>query len=94
MKKTTIAVISILLCLGILAIVLFWNKIFPFDLNKKPHVKKDVFTLWFKILVACIPAAVIGETINSNDKIVINGEETRFLEPAKPDEIFKIKWGN
>ena len=46
---------------AILAVVLlFWNKIFPFDLNKKPHVKKDVFTLWFKILVACIPAAVIG----------------------------------
>ena len=39
-----------------------------------------------------IPAAVIGETINSNDKIVINGEETRFLEPAKPDEIFKINF--
>lgn len=46
---------------AILAVVLlFWNKIFPFDLKKKPHVKKDVFTLWFKILVACIPAAVIG----------------------------------
>lgn len=46
---------------AILAVVLlFWNKIFPFDLKKKPHVKKDIFILWFKILVACIPAAVIG----------------------------------
>lgn len=46
---------------AILAVViLFWNKIFPFDLKKKPHVKKDIFSLWFKILVACIPAAVIG----------------------------------
>ncbi|MDD6811913.1 MAG: undecaprenyl-diphosphate phosphatase [Lachnospiraceae bacterium] len=41
-------------------VVLFWNQIFPFDLKKKPHIKKDIFTLWFKILAACIPAAVIG----------------------------------
>lgn len=46
---------------AILAVVLlFWNKIFPFDLKKKPHIKKDIFDLWFKILTACIPAAVIG----------------------------------
>lgn len=41
-------------------VVLFWNKIFPFDLKKKPHIKKDIFTLWFKIIVACIPAAIVG----------------------------------
>lgn len=46
---------------AILAVVfLFWDKIFPFDLKNKPFIKKDTFTLWFKILVACIPAAVIG----------------------------------
>lgn len=52
---------------AILAVVLlFWDKIFPFDLKKgadgkKPSmIKKDIFVLWFKILVACIPAAVIG----------------------------------
>lgn len=39
-----------------------------------------------------IPAAIIGETISSNDKIVVNGEETRFLEPAGPDEICKINF--
>lgn len=41
-------------------VVLFWNKIFPFDFRKKPVVKKDIFTLWFKIVAACIPAIVIG----------------------------------
>lgn len=41
-------------------VVLFWNKIFPFQFGKKPFIKKNIFTLWFKILVACIPAAVIG----------------------------------
>lgn len=51
---------------AILAVViLFWNKIFPFYIGKqaKEHngwVRKNVFILWFKILVACIPAAVIG----------------------------------
>ena len=41
-------------------VVLFWNKIFPFRFGKKPFIRKDIFTLWFKILAACIPAAVIG----------------------------------
>ena len=51
---------------AILAVVLlFWNQIFPFeirryDFKKKLFVKKDIFVLWFKILTACIPAAVIG----------------------------------
>ncbi|MDE7179387.1 MAG: undecaprenyl-diphosphate phosphatase [Lachnospiraceae bacterium] len=46
---------------AILAVVLlFWNKIFPFRFREKPVVQKDIFTLWFKILVSCIPAAVIG----------------------------------
>lgn len=46
---------------AILAVVLlYWNKIFPFRFREKPVVQKDIFILWFKILVACIPAAVIG----------------------------------
>lgn len=46
---------------AILAVVLlFWNKIFPFRFKEKPVVQKDIFVLWFKILVACIPAAIVG----------------------------------
>ena len=46
---------------AILAVVLlFWNKIFPFQFKDKPVIRKDIFILWFKILAACIPAAVIG----------------------------------
>lgn len=41
-------------------VVLFWNKIWPFSFNERPHIKKDIFVMWFKILVACIPAGVIG----------------------------------
>lgn len=46
---------------AILAVVmLFWDKIFPFHFKEKPVIQKDIFVLWFKILVACVPAAVIG----------------------------------
>ncbi len=46
---------------AILAVVLlFWNKIFPFRFQEKPVVRKDIFVLWFKILVACVPAAIVG----------------------------------
>lgn len=46
---------------AILAVVLlFWNKIFPFRFREKPVVQKDIFVLWFKILTACVPAAVVG----------------------------------
>lgn len=46
---------------AILAVVLlFWNKIFPFRFGHGPVVQKDIFVLWFKILVSCVPAAVIG----------------------------------
>ena len=46
---------------AILAVVLlFWNKIFPFRFNGKHVIQKEIFSLWFKILAACVPAAVIG----------------------------------
>ena len=40
-------------------VVLFWKDIFPFTL--KPFgIKRDILILWFKIVFASIPAAVIG----------------------------------
>ncbi|HBC26732.1 MAG TPA: undecaprenyl-diphosphatase [Ruminococcaceae bacterium] len=41
-------------------VVLYWNKLFPFSIGKKPHVKKEIVTVWLKIIAACLPAAVIG----------------------------------
>ena len=43
-----------------------------------------------KLEDAGIPAVVIGNTNSSNDKIVMNEEETRYLEPPVPDEIYKV----
>lgn len=37
-----------------------------------------------------IPAAVVGKITDSNDRVVINDEERRFLERPKTDEITKI----
>ena len=48
---------------AILAVVLlFWNKIFPFQFKdkSKPVIEMDKIMLWCKNVVACIPAAVIG----------------------------------
>lgn len=41
-------------------VVLYWNKLFPFSLNKGVHMKKDIWSMWFKIIVACLPAAIVG----------------------------------
>lgn len=42
-------------------VVIFWKKMFPFQWKDKtkPVVRADVFSLWFKVVVACIPGAVI-----------------------------------
>lgn len=47
---------------AILAVILlFWNKIFPFQWKDKtkPVIEKNIFMMWFKIVVACIPAGMV-----------------------------------
>ena len=47
---------------AILAVVLlFWNKMFPFQFKDKsqPAFRKDVFSTWLKVVVACVPGAVV-----------------------------------
>lgn len=45
---------------AILAVVLlFWKEIWPFSAKEKYCIKQDTFLMWFKIVVACIPAAVV-----------------------------------
>ena len=55
-------------------VVIFWSKLFPFGKknNNAPlsdkgfgaYVKKDIFVMWFKVLVACIPAIIVGLTLD------------------------------
>lgn len=42
-------------------VVLFWNKMFPFQWKDRsqPIVKKETFSLWFKVVVACVPGAAV-----------------------------------
>ncbi len=42
-------------------VVIFWEKMWPFQIKDKeqPVIKKDIFSLWFKTVVACIPGAVV-----------------------------------
>lgn len=52
-------------------VVLFWNKLFPWKLRtkedtlngkmeKRIQTDKDILTLWLKVIIACLPAAVLG----------------------------------
>lgn len=47
---------------AILAVVLlFFKKMWPFSANKngEGYIKKDIFSIWFKVVVACIPGVVV-----------------------------------
>ncbi len=47
---------------AILAVViLFWGKMWPFSFKdkSKPVIIKETFSLWFKVVVACIPGTVV-----------------------------------
>lgn len=49
----------------IAVIILFWDKIWPFCFKKEEHgidrfCKRDTWSMWFKVLVAMLPAAIIG----------------------------------
>ncbi|MDR0822643.1 MAG: undecaprenyl-diphosphate phosphatase [Endomicrobium sp.] len=43
-------------------IVMYWRILLPVDFgeNKPFVIKKDVVNMWFKIIISCLPAAVIG----------------------------------
>ena len=42
-------------------VVIFWNKMWPFQMPKESQsiIKKDRFSLWFKVVVSCIPGAAV-----------------------------------
>ena len=41
-------------------IVLYFQKLWPFCSPEKGWIKKDTWSMWFKVLAAILPAAVIG----------------------------------
>ena len=43
-----------------------------------------------ELAAAGIPAVVVGKATKGNDRVIINEEERRFLEPPKADELYKV----
>lgn len=41
-------------------VVLYWRKLWPFAKGRTDREKRDTLNLWLKIIVAVIPAAVVG----------------------------------
>lgn len=58
---------------AILAIAtLYFKKLNPFSPSKTAEEKADTWQMWFKVIIACIPAAVIGLLLNdAMDKISV-----------------------
>jgi undecaprenyl-diphosphatase uppP len=46
------AIIAVVLC--------FFSKLWPFSKTKTSEEKKDTWKLWLNVLIACVPAAIIG----------------------------------
>ena len=46
---------------AIMAVVcMYWERLFPFSFQKgESLIKQEIFSMWFKIVVACIPAVII-----------------------------------
>ncbi|QIB69523.1 undecaprenyl-diphosphate phosphatase [Aminipila butyrica] len=41
-------------------VVLYWRKLNPISFSKRNLIQRDILSIWMKILVACVPAAIIG----------------------------------
>lgn len=63
MSESFMEMFNVVIQLGaILAVVvIYFKQMWPFNLKKEDHyIKKDVFSMWFKVIVAILPAAIIG----------------------------------
>ena len=63
MSESFMEMFNVVIQLGaILAVVvIYFKQMWPFSLKKEEHyIKKDVFSMWFKVIVAILPAAIIG----------------------------------
>lgn len=48
-------------------VVLYFQKLNPFSRRKSPGQVRQTFILWYKVLIACVPAGIIG--VAFDDKI-------------------------
>jgi len=50
----------------------------------------DGNTLLRELQKAGIKASIIGKAVAGNDRVLLNEEERRFLEPPKADQLYKV----
>ena len=53
-------------------VVLYFNKLNPFSLKKTKKEREDTWSLWFKVVVACIPAVVFSIFEDKMDELFYN----------------------
>lgn len=41
-------------------VVLYWDRIFPFQFSGGSFLRMDVVSMWIKVVVGCLPAVIIG----------------------------------
>lgn len=66
------------------------NPYLLFSLGCSIYVVQDGNSLVERFEQAGIRAAVIGYLTKDSDRILDNGEEVRYLEPYKADEVYKV----
>lgn len=71
-NEAFLSMFNVVIQLGaiIAVVIIFWKKLFPFGKNNNTHplkkegfgayIKTDIMQMWFKVVVACLPAAVVG----------------------------------
>lgn len=60
-------------------VILYFWKLFPFTIDKGLHIDKDKFSMWFKIIVATIPAALVGVLFEDEMNRYFNNYQTVAL---------------
>ncbi len=66
-------------------VILYFSKLFPFTMNQGIHIDKDKFSMWLKIIVATIPAAVVG--------VLFEDEMNRYFNNYQTVAIMLILFG-
>lgn len=89
---------------AILAVILlFFNKLNPFSPKKSPEQKNNTWQLWFKVIVAVLPSAVLGLLLDDwmdahlynyvvvAITLVIYGVAFLFMEKRNNDRQWKVQ---
>ena len=88
---------------AILAVpILFWRKLVPFSKEKSTEQKKQIWQLWFKVIVGVIPAGLLGLLLDDffdenfynfvvvSIALIVYGVAFILVEKLKMDKEYRI----